>query len=72
MWGRLNALLGDVRLALPDEDAAQNIAEHFGEFMTFILQSQSLMSAMTQQTLRIQQGLDQVEPRGLQDPMYEP
>jgi hypothetical protein len=57
---------------LPDEDAAQNIAEHFGEFMTFILQSQSLMSAMTQQTLRIQQGLDQVEPRGLQDPMYEP
>ena len=57
---------------LPDEEAAQKIAEHFGEFMTFILQSQSLMSAMTQQTLSIQQGLDQVEPRGLQDPMYEP
>jgi len=57
---------------LPDEEAAQKIAEHFGEFMTFILQSQSLMSAMTQQTLSIQQGLDQVEPRGLQDPMYKP
>ncbi|WP_137679909.1 hypothetical protein [Aurantiacibacter suaedae] len=58
--------------ALPADEGAQNIAKHFGEFMTFILQSQSLMAAMTQQTLSIQQGLDQVEPRGLQDPMYKP
>ncbi|MXP08576.1 hypothetical protein [Pseudoblastomonas halimionae] len=57
---------------LPPEEAAQKIAEHFGELMSFILQSQALMSAMTQQTLSIQQGLDQVEPRGLQDPMYKP
>lgn len=57
--------------SLPPEEAAQNIAEHFGEFMSFILQSQALMSAMTQQTLRIQQGLDQTDARGLQDPIYD-
>ncbi|MXO66978.1 hypothetical protein [Altericroceibacterium endophyticum] len=56
----------------PPDEAAQSLAQHFGDFMSFILQSQALISSMQQQTLSIQQGLDQTNPRGLQDPMYKP
>ncbi|MGB3723548.1 MAG: hypothetical protein WA979_12120 [Pacificimonas sp.] len=55
-----------------DEDAAKNLASQFGNFMREILAGKTLAGMAQQQTLSIQQGLDQIDGRGLQDPMYDP
>lgn len=58
--------------AAPDAEQVGYLDLKFRTWITEIVQQRSMTSLMHGQILRMQQGLDQVEPYGLQDPMYDP
>ncbi|WP_377380750.1 hypothetical protein [Ponticaulis profundi] len=54
-----------------DEEAAERLRAHFEQFMIETAMIRAQAGMLQQNTLSILQGLNQVEPYGLQDPMWD-
>ena len=70
---RLNEPNADMAVygAMSDEDAAKEMGRFFEEWMAYITRGKNMATIGTLQTLGIQNGTDQSQDEGLQDPIFD-
>ncbi|MEO0452435.1 MAG: hypothetical protein AAFZ74_19135 [Pseudomonadota bacterium] len=71
---KLNDPNADMKLygTMSDEDAARQMGRFFEEWMTYITIGKNMATIGTLQTLGMQNGIDQAQDTGLQDPIFDP